>query len=325
MLANIFVWLVVVAVTVGLGWLTWRAGRSRRAWARWGGRLGFGLLTLVAALIAVVGGRGLLVMYSAPAYTPATELQVAGTPEQIARGEHLATSLCAGCHSTTGTLPLGGGANVGKDSPVPIGDIISYNLTPGGPLKDWTDGEIMRVLRQGVDRDGKRLFAMATLPVRNFSDDDIAAVIAYLRSQPALPDPPKQGDYPNFLLALFVGANLVPQAPPPVTGVITAPPKAATADYGRYVLSYNDCSTCHGADYTGGTPGGLTPVGPSLRVVLGWTQAEFITTLRTGVDPSGHALDASKMPWKVFGQMDDDELGGIYAYLHGLPAVASVP
>jgi len=319
MLLNVLLWLLIVAVTGLLGWLTWRAWRSRNGLVRWGGGLLTGLLTLVAAAVVGVIGRGLFIMYSAPPHTPAPSMTVAGTPEQIARGEHLALSLCAGCHSATGEPPMAGGVNVGQDSPVPIGDLISFNLTPGGPLKDWTDGEIIRALRQGVDRDGRRLFVMATLPVRNFSDDDIHAVIAYLRSQPALPDPPRQGDYPNLLLAVFIGANLVPQPPPPVTGPITAPPKGPTAEYGEYVLSYNDCYQCHGDDYNGGTPGGLTPVGPSLRVVKGWSREQFITTLRTGIDPTGYPLDPSKMPWKVFGRMDDDELGGIYKYLRTLP------
>lgn len=319
MVGNILIWFGLVLVTAALGWLTIRALRSSNRLAKWlGGGLS-ALLTLFMALVAIITGRGLLIMYSAPPHTPAPNITVAGTPEQLARGEHLAVSLCAGCHSATGELPLGGGVNIGKDSPVPIGDIISYNLTPGGPLKDWTDGEIMRALRQGVDRDGRRLFTMATLPVRNFSDDDLHAIIAYLRSQPALPDPPRQGDFPNLLLAVFVGANLVPPVPPSVTGPITAPPKGPTAEYGQYVLSYNDCYACHGADYSGGTPGGLAPVGPSLRVVKGWTREEFITTLRTGIDPSGHALDPAKMPWPTFGKMDDDELGGIYEYLRALP------
>jgi cytochrome c553 len=157
--------------------------------------------------------------------------------------------------------------NIGTDSPVPIGDLISFNLTPGGPLKDWTDGEIMRVLRQGVDRDGRRLFAMASLPVRNFSDDDIQAVIAYLRSSGAAqPAPP--GRLPQPAAGRVCGRQPVPPAPAPVTGSISAPPKGPTAEFGAYVLSYNDCSFCHGDDYTGGTPGGLEPVGPSLRLVL---------------------------------------------------------
>ena len=65
--------------------------------------------------------------------------------------------------------------------------------------------------------------------------------------------------------------------------------------------------------------GGLTPVGPSLRLLKGWTRDQFITTLRTGVDPSGHELDPTKMFWKNYRNLDDDELAGIYEYLRNLP------
>ena len=319
MTLNILGWLIFVAFTVLFGWLTYRAWKAKRAWVKWPGVILGGLLTLVLLLVTGVLGRGLYITYVPPPFDPAPEMTVAGTPEQLARGEHLALSLCAGCHSPDGQLPLSGGRDVGKDSPVPIGELISFNLTPGGPLKDWSDGEIFRVIRQGVDKDGRRLIVMASLPVRRLSDDDIAAVIAYLRSQPAMPSTRKEGDYPNLILAAFVGANLVPPAPPAITGAVTAPPKGPTAEFGKYVLSYNDCDFCHGPDYTGGTPGGLTPVGPTLRVVKGWTREQFVTTIRTGVDPSGHALDNTQMPWETYRYLDDDELAGMYEYLHGLP------
>src|SRR6185369_10284595 len=113
---------------------------------------------------------------------PVPALKVAGTPEQIARGQHLANTLCAGCHSADGSLPLSGGRDVGADAPIPIGSYWSINLTPAGPLKDWSDGEIMRVLREGVDRDNHPLLVMSSNSVRYLSEDDKQAVIAYLRS-----------------------------------------------------------------------------------------------------------------------------------------------
>jgi hypothetical protein len=53
-------------------------------------------------------------------------------------------------------------------------------------------------------------------------------------------------------------------------------------------------------------------------VVKGWTAEQFITTLRTGVDPSGHALSAA-MPWQYVGRMSDDELTAAYLYLQTVP------
>jgi mono/diheme cytochrome c family protein len=96
-----------------------------------------------------------------------------------------------------------------------------------------------------------------------------------------------------------------------------APPLGATADYGEYIVSYAGCRDCHGANLSGGG-GGLTPAGPNLGVVTGWTQDQFITTMRTGVDPGGHALDPRQMPWESVGKLDDVELVALYEYLRSL-------
>jgi hypothetical protein len=56
----------------------------------------------------------------------------------------------------------------------------------------------------------------------------------------------------------------------------------------------------------------------NLGVVKGWTQEQFTTTLRTGVDPNGHVLSA-QMPWKALGRMDDDDLAAMYMYLTNIP------
>jgi hypothetical protein len=115
----------------------------------------------------------------------------------------------------------------------------------------------------------------------------------------------------NPLGLAMLGAGQLPV----FTGAIAAPHKAATAEYGAYILSYHDCRTCHGADLAGGVPGQIGAIGPSLAVVKGWKLEEFIATLRTGVDPNGYALDGNRMPWRAIGTMDDEELGAIYAYL----------
>jgi len=274
------------------------------------------LLTLVVALVAVISGIGLVKLYSTHPST-APQITVAGTPEQVARGEHIAAVLCASCHSPDKKLPLSGGKDVGKESPVPIGSLISYNLTPGGPLKEWSDGEIFQAIRVGINPQGRTLIAMSGLAPRYLSDADIEAVIAYLRSQPSVTTTAKEGDDPNLVFAIFLGANLVPPAEP-VVGVVTAPEKGPTVEYGKYIVNYNGCRDCHGTDLAGGHSGGLTPVGPSLRVVKGWTADQFKITIRTGTDPSGHKLNSAIMAWDIFANMDDEELAAVYAYLTSL-------
>ncbi len=320
MIGNLIAWLVLVALALGFAWLVRRAWRAKNSILKWGGVVLAGLLTLVLALVSITAAIGLYQFY-VPRGSPIAALKVAGTPEQIARGQHLARILCAGCHTTNGELPLSGGRDVGTEANIPLGSFVSINLTPAGPLKDWSDGEIMRVLNEGVDRNGHPLFLMSLNTVRYFSDEDKQAVIAYLRSQPPVvnvtPDPP---DNPTLLLAVMVGAGVI-QFQPPVK--VVAPPRGETAEYGKYIEGWRDCRFCHGPDLGGGTgePAGLTPKGPNLRVVQGWTREQFIATLRTGKDPGGRALDNAQMPWKEIGLLDDDELGAVYAYLKSLPPV----
>jgi mono/diheme cytochrome c family protein len=315
MFANILAWFGLCVLLVLLGWLTVRSLRRRRGFLKWLWSIPLGLLTLIVLFVVVASGLGLIKIYS-PQNIPVAQFNAAETPEQISRGEHVAATICASCHSPNNQLPLIGGEDVGKESPVPIGSLIAFNLTPGGPLKDWSDGEIFRAVRWGVDRDGKFLIAMTGLSMRNLSDADLQAVIAYLRSQPAIASVSKEGDYPNLIFAFFLGANLAP-VPAPVTGVITAPEKGPTAEYGKYISSYTGCHDCHGEDLAGGATGGLTPVGPSLRVVKGWSKEQFITTIRTGTDPTGHPLKPP-MAWEIYAHLDDEELTAVYAYLTSL-------
>lgn len=317
MITNILVFVLMLALAVLFALLVRRALRSPRLGVKIAGAFFGGLLTLLTLALAVVGAIGIQKVYL-PGAAPAAELSVVSSPERVERGKYLANSFCVECHSTTGEMPMTGGIDFAKDIPIPMGAMVSANLTPAGVLKEYTDGELMRVFRTGVNRDGHTLAIMNTVNVRYMSDDDLHALIAFLRSQtPVEQDNPTPADRLNYLAMVVVGAGLIP-GNPPVEEAIVAPPKAATAEYGAYVLSYQDCRICHGEQYTGGTPGGLTPVGPSLMAAKHWTSEQFKQTLRTGLRPDGTPL-SDGMPWKSAGRMDDVELEAVYAYLQSLP------
>jgi cytochrome c553 len=211
-----------------------------------------------------------------------------------------------------------GGVDLGADLGGSLGSFTSVNLTPAGPLKDWSDGEIFRALRDNVDKDGNRLVFMGGTNVRHIADEDMLAIIAFLRSQePVEKETPLPPDQPSFMGLLLLGANIIPNQPL-VNEPIVAPEKEATAEYGKFMVSFLDCKGCHGDDLNGGTSS-IGPKGPSLRLVKSWKEEEFIQTLRTGVDPSGHELNSSIMPWKSTGRLDDVELSALYKYLVSLP------
>jgi hypothetical protein len=114
---------------------------------------------------------------------------------------------------------LTGGLDIGEHFPMPVGSFVSSNLTPAGRLRRWSDGEIFRAIRNSVDADGRWLMLMSYTNAGGLSDDDIRAVIAYMRSLPATgeqtPDPPGRL---SLLGLVMLGAGLLPSGKPVITG-----------------------------------------------------------------------------------------------------------
>jgi mono/diheme cytochrome c family protein len=305
----------LITIAALSAWSSFRAWRAKNNFFKWGGAGLAALLSAAATLASVIAIVGLFKVHARSA--PALDLKIAGTPEQIQRGQAISDGFCSGCHSTTGTLT--GGLKLGEDFPIPIGSFVASNLSPAGQLSRWSDGDIFRAIRNGVDRDGHWLVIMSYTNAGKLSDDDTRAVIAYIRSLPAAgtqtENPP---DHLNLLGVVMLGAGMLPEGKPVSTGIVTAPPKSPTLQYGEYILSYQDCRGCHGDKLTGGVPGQLGPLGPDLNLVKGWKLEEFIASMRTGVDPNGHKL-SKQMPWRPVGRMGDEELSAVYAYLTHLP------
>lgn len=220
MLTNLLPLLLVLGLAVLFGWLTYRAIRAKKLWVKLAGGLGAGALTLLLAALTYAGGSGFVALYF-PGAAPAPDLQVARTPEQIARGEYLVTIACVGCHGQPGPdgnpagHPLTGGWDLAAAEGFGfIGQMATENLTPGGKLAAYSDGEIFRVLRHGVDQNSYTLAMMSGLPYREMSDADLQAIVAYLRSLPPAAATGPTGDAMNFVGLVLVGAGLLPPAPP---------------------------------------------------------------------------------------------------------------
>jgi mono/diheme cytochrome c family protein len=312
---NIIVLIVLITIAVWLAWSSTRCWRNKNVVLKWAGTGLAVVLAIAAALASVVMIAGLFRLYARSAPTP--EIKIAGIPAQIQRGQAITDGFCGGCHSKTGHLT--GGFDVADDIPIPVGSFVSANLTPASDLSRWSDGQIFRAIRNGVGADGRWLIIMSYTNAGKLSDDDTHAVIAYLRSVPAAgqrsANPP---DRLNPLGLAMLGAGMLPTGKPVSTGVIVAPPKGPTAQFGEYILSYQDCRECHGANLAGGVPGQLGPIGPGLSLVRQWKLADFISTMRTGIDPTGHEIGKA-MPWRPIGKMGDEELTAVYEYLIHLP------
>jgi mono/diheme cytochrome c family protein len=241
---------------------------------------------------------------------PVATISVVSTPERIARGARLAV-MCAGCHAADEEPPLEGNDFLGDDAP-PIGTFYAPNLTPTH-LSSWTDGEIIRAIREGIHKDGRSLLIMPATAFRHLSDDDAAAIVAFLRTQPPIePDTPR----PRLNVLGAVMANVAPifEAQAPITQPILAPPAGATPEYGEYLVSYS-CAMCHGDDLGGNDTEDI--MAPSLiAVALTWSEEEFLELFETGVRPNGVAVDGERMPWKELrGFFLDNDFRAVYGHL----------
>jgi cytochrome c553 len=308
---------ILIVVAIVLSWMTNRARRLLGGLARRTLTALAALATVLCWLVAVVGVIGAYRLYAPHSASPtSTTVQVA--PDQLLVGQRRATG-CAGCHSASANLPLdGGNTNLLGGA---LGTLYAPNLTPGGPLKDWTDAEIARAIREGVDRDGRALLIMPSDAFHHLSDADVNVLVAYLRSQPSVAGTTPGRDASLLGLGL-IGAGALPTAEQPhIAQPQSAPPAGVTPEYGQYLADITGCRMCHGADLQGRAPGGFgQPAGPSLGAIAkAWPEGDFVRFFRTGDDPSGRQVDPARMPWRDIGRAyTDDELRAMFAYLRTL-------
>lgn len=225
-----------------------------------------------------------------------------GSPALVAEGERLARVRgCFGCH---------GPALEGRtfmDEPW-VARIVAPNLTRVVP--EYSDAELERLIRRGVRRGGGGVWVMPSNMYYHLSDDDLAAVVAYLRSVP-----PRDGPAFEVELRLLGRFEAVTGKYPPVTEEIdTAQPRLMVdrsdpVSWGRY-LATTACTECHGATLEGG---GNTP---DLRIAAAHTREQFTRLMRTGIGLGERELGLMKrVALSRFSYLTDEEIAALHAYL----------
>lgn len=243
-------------------------------------------------------------------------------PLVLARGKHLVESLapCAvgDCHGSD----LGGGKTLEIG---PLGKFTGTNISAGGLGAAYSDGELFRLLRHGVKRDGRSVRFMPSHEFNWLSDADFTAVISYLRTLP----PVTKANGPFEIGVLGKVLDRRDMLPLDIARRIDhehlklAPPPAANAEYGAFIA--RGCSGCHGETFSGGPLPGAPPdlpiplnLTPDATGLEGWSFDDFRRTLTTGVRKSGRKL-ADMMPIAAYKNFDDTELHALWAYLSTLP------
>jgi mono/diheme cytochrome c family protein len=122
--------------------------------------------------------------------------KVVGKDDPVAYGRYVTNSLghCTGCHTPIekGQLDFSR-TNIGGRIFENIAGLgfttVSSNITPHpvAGIGEWTDEEIKRAITKGISRNGRELAkAMAFPYYDNISDEDLDAIVTYLRSLPPL-------------------------------------------------------------------------------------------------------------------------------------------
>jgi mono/diheme cytochrome c family protein len=319
-------------------------------------RVFLGLISLVAFFVfaAVV-----YVWQFLPLQKPAADILVTATEDKIARGRYLAVNVlqCIDCHSERDWTLYGGppkapigagracmdlntrpaGVNAGQDS-FP-GKLCIRNITPDieTGIGEWTDGEIIRAVREGINRNGEGLFPiMPYFIYSNVADEDVEALVAYLRTMDPVSSvrPERQIDFPLFMLTKML--------PKPLSAPVLKPDSSDSVGYGKYLATIARCAFCHtpkdpnsmdaypGREFAGGMPfflNGRTMFSMNLtphESDLGsWSRKQFVQLFKSRanpvpVEPTKNTL----MNWGAFGDMTEDDLGAMYDFFMTLPPVA---
>lgn len=286
-------------------------------------RIGITLGVLLGAIPLAIGAMYFLSSRALNKTYTVTPPPLAIPPDSasIERGRHLVTGrlVCTDCHGEdlAGRVVIDG---------MPFGRFVSSNLTPGGVGASYTDADWVRAIRHGIRPNGKSLLFMPSDVFAHLSAQDLAAVIAYLKTIPSVTrvlPPTELGPIGRMLVAtnkapLVMARQIDHDAPVP-----TMPPEGETVEYGHYLVESGGCFVCHGKNLSGGKFAGGPDDPPASNITptgIGtWTEAEFFRAFREGKRANGTPINEF-MPWKFMGRMTDSELRAIYLYLKTVPA-----
>jgi cytochrome c5 len=279
-----------------------------------------GMVLLAAVVLYAIGNARLNRVYD----FPASNLTLPTDPASLELGKHRVESLCQGCHGED----LGGIERFFDGGPLGILDSANITSGEGGIGSTYTTEDYVRAVRHGIGRDGRPIFMPAVVSTAHFSDEELGAIIAYLKTVPPV-DRTLQGQRFSPLAKILLAAGRLGELPVEVVSHEThvqAPPMGITVEYGEYIVNTYDCRICHGEQLNGGrhanptipiiTPN-LTPGGE----LAFWEEEDFINALREGVTPSGHRLNPELMPWMDYARLYDEELQAVWLYLQSLPAL----
>jgi mono/diheme cytochrome c family protein len=307
-------------------------------------KLIFGLLGILA-MVAVSLAAYTELQWDRRFDAPYPEVEASTDPEVIEQGRYLVfgPAHCAACHTPADrhdVLERGEMTDLvgGFEWHLPLGVLRSPNITSDAEtgIGRYSDAEISRTLRHGVKPDGRATFPI--MEFQNLSDEDLTAIVSYLRSTPPVRQAQPESEL-TFVGRAVMAALIRPSGPSGLPPAVSPSP-GATIERGEYLVNnVANCAGCHSqrsmvdGSYTGPrlaggspmpldddpstvlVPPNLTP-DPATGQIASWTAEQFIARFR-----AGKLHEGTHMPWVMYATMSDEDLAAIYGYLMSLDPV----
>ena len=284
-----------------------------------------------------------------PKVSPAKDIKISATPEQLARGEYLANHVvvCVDCHGARDWTKFSGPIIEGTEGMG--GEIFDHrynfpgsfsakNITPSG-IGDWSDGEVYRMITEGVTKDGDAVFPVMPYPgYKHMTEEDVKSVIAYIRTLKPIENkvPESKPDFPM---------NIIMRTMPQPATPMSKADLSTQEGYGKYLLNIAGCWDCHTKKVKGEPVEGMFLAGgfefqlpygivrssnitPHEETGIGyWTEDAFVNRFKSYSTEETRNIKVlagqyqTVMPWTMYAKMTEDDLRAIYKYLRTIPAV----
>jgi len=280
--------------------------------------------------------RSIILAWTFAALVPAAMPAAAQDAKLLERGTYLMDGVvaCANCHiqRDKGKPLFDRGLSGGMVFDEEPFKAYASNITPDREtgIGNWTDAQLVKAIREGIRPDGSVIGPpMPIMFYRGMSDDDVKAIIAYLRAQPPVKNSVPKSEY---------RIKLPPNYGPAISKKVLAPSPKDVRKYGAYLAGpLGHCMDCH-TPWVKGIPdmkrvgaGGNPfkgPWGVSVARNLtshesglkSWSDAEIARAIREGVRKDGSKL----MPPMAFGwykNINDGDMKAMIAYLRSLKSL----
>lgn len=242
------------------------------------------------------------------------------------RGEYLfLTRGCSECH---------GGQGEGR---LLIDDQASgfYVYTPnisrggGGAAATYSDTDWIALLRHGLKPSRTPVFVMPSEDYAQMADEDVAALVTYIRSMPAAAERKAEFRIPMMLKALYA-FGVSSDAAEKIDHSKPAPARVPDDSHSQGEYIAKTCAGCHGEGLAGGKIPGAPPSWPAAANLTGADDGamtryasvdEFRQMMRSGKRADGTPI--AVMPFESLRAMSDAELDAVFGFLKTLQPKAS--